>query len=71
MTPPPPVDIDPSLYTPVSGLDAKQATMVNLAEGVNDMINIDMLDEQTVMKNLEIRYDRDIIYVRVQCVRLI
>jgi len=32
-------------------------------DGVDDMIQLDNLDEPTIMKNLELRYKKDIIYV--------
>ena len=58
-------DVDEDLYKPISGLDASQKTQEALGEnGVNDMIALDNLDEPTILRNLELRYDRDNIYVR-------
>ena len=58
-------DIDPSLFAPIAGLNSKELTVRQIgAEGVDDMIVLDDLDENMILANLKARYNRDAIYVR-------
>jgi myosin heavy subunit len=39
-------------------------TAGNEAQGIEDMIHLDTMSEETILKNLGVRYSRDQIYVR-------
>ena len=59
-------DIDPSLFTPITGLTSRENTVKQIgAEGVDDMIVLDDLDETMILANLRTRYNRNVIYVSV------